>query len=137
MIQHITIMTKNYKKEIKFFEEIIGFEKEKEFKAGNAKITFLKDGENTTKIEIIENKTALVAGNENISLGFKTEDLHKKREEIIKKGYDASIIVSPVRDVEFFFKYVFQVYFHPGRNVCYIVDNASAGVHNRRDADAD
>jgi len=103
MIEHVTIITKNYKKEIKFFEEILGFTKEKEFKAGIAKITFLNAGENQTKIEIIESKTSEDAGNRNLSLGFKADDLHEIREKIIKKGYDASVITSPVKNMEFFF----------------------------------
>ena len=43
------------------------------------------------------------AGNENLSIGFQTENVAAKREELIAKGMDVSPMIQPNPHVQFFF----------------------------------
>ena len=65
-------------------------------------MVFLNNGEGETCIEIIEND-AEFAGNENLSVGFLTDDLEKKREELIADGFEPTPVITPAPNVKFFF----------------------------------
>ncbi len=64
---------------------------------------FLVDSEGETEIEVIETPGAGNAGNENLSIGFQTENVAAKREELIAKGMDVSPMIQPNPHVQFFF----------------------------------
>lgn len=100
---HVTIQTKNFEEEINFFEKHVGMEIENRFQGTGKNIVFLTSGEGGSNIEIIENQNAENSGNDNISLGFESEDVEKKREELIAAGYEVTPMISPMPEVKFFF----------------------------------
>lgn len=100
---HVTIQTKNFEEEIKFFEKHVEMEEVHRMQGMGRNIVFLTGGEGGSNIEIIEKLDAENSDNENISLGFKTEDVEKKREKLIADGYKVTPMISPMTNVKFFF----------------------------------
>ena len=66
-------------------------------------MVFLANEEGETEIEIIEVPEAADAGNENLSIGFLTDDVAAKREELSALGLKVSPMISPNPKVSFFF----------------------------------
>ena len=79
---HVTIQTKFFQEEMDFFLNHVGLKIDRDMRPFGRNMVFLNNGEGETCIEIIENDSEC-AGNENLSVGFLTEDLEKKREELI------------------------------------------------------
>lgn len=102
-LMHITIQTKHFEEEMKFYQEIIGLDIQNEMNGKGRHIVFLGDNEGGTLIEIIDRPDAENSGNQHLSLGYKTEDVEKMREILIEKGYEVSEMVSPGPQVQFFF----------------------------------
>ena len=100
---HVTIHTDKFEEELKFYRDIVGLKITRDMRPEGGKPVFLADEEGDTEIEIIETPGAGNAGSENLSIGFRTENLHKKREELIGLGLEATPIISPVPQVRFFF----------------------------------
>lgn len=100
---HVTIRTEKFEEELKFYQEIMGLEIRRDMKPLGRNMVFLSNGEGETEIEIIETAGAENAGNESLSIGFQTEDVAAKREELIAMGIDATPMVSPNPQVQFFF----------------------------------
>ena len=99
---HVTIQTKFFHEEMDFFLKHVGLKIERDMRPFGRNMVFLNNGESETCIEIIEND-AEFAGNENLSVGFLTEDLEKKREELIADGFEPTPMISPAPNVKFFF----------------------------------
>jgi len=102
-MMHITIQTKNFNEEVKFYQEIIGLTIQNEMNGMGRHIVFLGDNEGGMPIEIIDRPAAENSGNQFLSMGFKTEDVVKMRESLIEKGFEVSEMVSPVPQIQFFF----------------------------------
>lgn len=102
-MMHVTIQTKNFDEEVKFYQEIIGLTIQQEMNGMGRHIVFLGDNENSTSIEIIDRPDAENSGNQFLSIGYKTEDVVKMREMLIEKGYEVSEMVSPMPQIQFFF----------------------------------
>ena len=102
-MMHITIQTKNFNEEIKFYQEIIGLSIQHEMNGMGKHIVFLGNNEGGTPVEIIDRPDAENSGNEFLSIGFKTEDVVKMREILIEKGFEVSEMVSPMPQIKFFF----------------------------------
>ena len=115
---HVTIRTKKFDEEIKFYEDVVGFNIVADMRKRGSDIVFLAEKEECTKIEIIRqdnasdsgNEKIVSSGNENISkefefisIGFEVSDAEKYREELIAKGIEAGPMISPVPPVKFFF----------------------------------
>jgi len=100
---HITIQTSKFDSEIKFYEEYIGLFITKDLRPMGKNIVFLTDGEENTNIEIIEKSGADNSGNENLSIGFREDNLELKREELISAGFEVTPMICPMVDVRFFF----------------------------------
>ena len=112
---HLTIQTAKFTEELDFYQNIIGLKIVNEMHAPGRAIVFLANAEGDTAIEIINNPDAEDAGNANLSIGFKTDDVaakreeliaegvHAKRQELIDKGFEATPVISPAPGVEFFF----------------------------------
>lgn len=100
---HVTIQTNKFEEEIRFYREIVGLEITGDMRAHGRNLVFLSGGEGQTAIEIIENPDVENAGGAGLSIGFKTEDVDKKREELTAKGLEVGPIISPVPNVRFFF----------------------------------
>ena len=69
----------------------------------NFNIVFLSGAADDTAIEIIEKPGASDAGNENISIGFHTNDLEKIYNEFCSDGLNPTPFISPMPQVRFFF----------------------------------
>ena len=54
-------------------------------------------------IEIIDRPDAENSGNQFLSMGYKTDDVVKMRETLMKKGYEVSEMISPMPQIRFFF----------------------------------
>lgn len=100
---HVTIQTKNFEEEINFFIKHAGLEIVQEMHGSGRNMVFLANAANETSIEIIEKPEADNSGNENISIGFKTDDVEKKRDELIIEGYNVTSMISPMPNIKFFF----------------------------------
>jgi lactoylglutathione lyase len=99
---HVTIQTKFFQEEMDFFLKHVGLKIDRDMRPFGRNMVFLNNGEGETCIEIIEND-AEFAGNENLSVGFLTEDLEKKREELIADSFEPTPMISPAPNVKFFF----------------------------------
>ena len=99
---HVTIQTTKFESEIEFYEKEVGLVLQRDMRPAK-ELVFLANGEGETCIEVIHNPDAEDAGNQNLSIGFKTEDVEKKREELVAAGYDVTPMISPMPDVKFFF----------------------------------
>ncbi len=102
-LSHVTIRTGKFPEEIRFYQETAGLRIVRDLREIGEGIVFLSDEGQDVRIEIIHTPGAEDAGNENLSIGFITEDAAAKREDLIRRGMDASPIVSPVPSVQFFF----------------------------------
>jgi len=100
---HVTIRTEKFDDEMEFYREIIGLKIINDMRPMGRNMIFLVDSEGETEIEVIETPGAGNAGNENLSIGFQTENVAAKREELIAKGMDVSPMIQPNPHVQFFF----------------------------------
>lgn len=96
---------KNLEESIGFYENVVGMKLQRRFEAGpGAEIAFMEFEEDGTKIELM--CQADFKGQPkgmSLSLGFATADVRKKLEEVQGKGYEASPIISPNPQTQFFF----------------------------------
>ncbi len=99
---HVTIQTKYFEDEMNFFLKHVGLKVERDMRPFGRNMIFLANGEGETCIEIIENESE-DAGNENLSVGFLTDDLEAKREELIADGFNVTPMITPAPNVKFFF----------------------------------
>ena len=100
---HVTIRTKNFDEEIRFYKEIAGLEIVTDMRERGVTIVFLANSSGDTEIEVIEENNAVDGGNDNISIGFETADAEKFRAELEDKGLKVGPIISPAPVVQFFF----------------------------------
>ena len=100
---HITIQTNKFDEEVEFYKNIAGLKVTRQIDAPDLHIVFLANAEGDTNIEIIDNPDAAGAGNDNLSIGFKTENVPAKREELKAKGLEVTPIFSPNPQTQFFF----------------------------------
>lgn len=100
-----TIYVKNLDASIKFYEDVVGLELGGRFPAGpGMEIGFLKSKGTDTQIELIQEE-AFEGRKESpsISMGFLTENLEGKREELKAGGYEPTPIIKPNPQTQFFF----------------------------------
>lgn len=100
---HVTIKTKYFDEEICFYEDIVGLKIVNDMRERGANIVFLANSSGDTEIEIIKENDVLNSGNENISIGFETEDAEKLRDELKNKEFEVGPIISPAPVAQFFF----------------------------------
>jgi len=100
---HVTIQTKYFEETVRFYQEIAGLAIQRDMRPMGRNMVFLADGKDDTKVEIIERPDADNAGNRFLSIGFLTEDVQKKREELAALGYEVTEMVQPSPGVQFFF----------------------------------
>lgn len=100
---HVTIQTNKFEDELNFFLKHVGLDIERDMRPFGRNMIFLSNNPGETCIEIIENNEGEDAGNVNLSVGFLTEDLDNKREELIADGYDPTPMITPAPNVKFFF----------------------------------
>ncbi|MBR6529645.1 MAG: VOC family protein [Firmicutes bacterium] len=99
---HVTIQTQFFQEEMEFFLKHVGLTIERDVRPFGRNMVFLSNAVGETCIEIIENDKE-DAGNPNLSVGFLTENLEKKREELIADGYEPTPMINPAPNVMFFF----------------------------------
>ena len=100
-----TMQVKDLEKSIAFYEEVVGLELDNRFPAGpGSEIAFMRSPGTETKIELLC-RADFAGRNEDIalSLGFATDNLDHKMEELKEKGYAVSDVVSPNPKTRFFF----------------------------------
>ena len=86
-----------------FYLEIVGLKIIRDMRTAGRNMVFLADEGGDTEIEIIEKQDADSAGNENLSIGFKTDDAVAKYAELASKGLSVSGMIQPNPHVKFFF----------------------------------
>ena len=101
-MQHVTIQTKYFEEEIRFYEEFCGLRINQDMRP-HMDLVFLINGEGETRVEIIGNSDAEISGNQYISMGFGSEDVVSLREEYIARGLETTEIISPNPRVKFFY----------------------------------
>lgn len=102
-LNHVTIQTANFAKEVDFYKTYANLNVMREIHPGGGNIVFLANAEGQTEVEIIENPQVEAAGGEGISVGFVSGNVEAVREQLIKDGYEPGPFVSPTPDVKFFF----------------------------------
>ncbi len=100
---HVTIRTDQFDEELRFYQEIIGLRMIRDMRPMGRKMVFLANEAGETEIEIIETPGAGNAGNENLSIGFQTENVEAKQQELISLGMEATPMICPNPQVRFFF----------------------------------
>ena len=99
---HVTIQTARFAEEVRFYEEIVGLKIQRDMRPGR-NMVFLADGPEDTCVELIETPEGLDAGNAFLSVGFRTADAAKKREELIALGMEVTPMREPGPGTRFFF----------------------------------
>ena len=97
-------MVNNMEESLKFYQEIVGLEVNRRFKAGpGVEIAFLGDGE--TKVELICNETSKeVNMGQDISWGFEVDSVDEMMVFVKEKGIDIhSGPFQPNPHIKFFF----------------------------------
>lgn len=97
-----TISVRNMDESLKFYQEIVGLDLSRRFKAGpDTEIAFLGNGE--TKIELVSGKKDINIG-QDISVGFEVESVDKMISFLKEKG--VGILNGPIQPnphVKFFY----------------------------------
>ena len=99
---HVTIQTNRFEEVIRFYEKEVGLTLQRDMRP-RKDLVFLANTAGETCVEVLSNPDADDAGNRNLSIGFKTDDVEKKREEMVAAGYEVTPMISPMPDVKFFF----------------------------------
>lgn len=103
-VAHITIQTRNFEKEIHFYERYTGMTIQRDFRSMGRNMVFLAEKDGYTEVEIIEKPDADDSGNRNLSIGFHAGgDLEAMRNELARAGLEVTPFVSPAPGVRFFF----------------------------------
>ena len=100
---HVTIRTSKFEDEIRFYQEVVGLSIINDLRGSGHDIVFLADHKGETCVELIDHPKADHAGNDNLSIGFRTYDVVKMKEDLEAKGYETSPMISPNPRVKFFF----------------------------------
>ena len=100
---HVTVQTNEFEEELQFYLDIVGLKIITDMREMGPKMVFLANTEGDTEIEIIGNPSASPIVSESLSVGFKTEDVQKKYEELKTKGITVSQMIRPNPHVQFFF----------------------------------
>ena len=100
---HVTIRTGRFDEELAFYRDIAGLTIIRDMRPMGRQMVFLANAPGETEIEIIGTPDAGDAGNRYLSVGFQTDDVFKKREELAAKGLEPTLMVSPAPGVNFFF----------------------------------
>ena len=101
-MQHVTILTKNFEEEIKFYEDFCGLRIVSD-RRPHMDLVFLAEDEGDTRVEIIRNPGAEDSGNQFISMGFGVENATELREEYIGRGLETTELIAPNPHVKFFY----------------------------------
>lgn len=102
-IAHITIQTKNFEKEIHFYETYAGMTVQTDMRPMGRNMVFLAEKNGDTEVEIIEKAEADHAGNENLSIGFHAENIDALRDQLAADGFTVTDFITPAPGVRFFF----------------------------------
>ena len=100
---HVTIQTDRFEEELHFYQEIAGLRIIRDMREHGRNMIFLADRSGECEIEIIENPNAQKIESQSVSIGFQTEDVTKKYEELRALGYDVGEMIRPSPHVQFFF----------------------------------
>lgn len=100
---HVTIQTEKFESELQFYLEIVGLKVISDMRPMGMQMVFLADNEGDTEIEIIGNPEAKHIQAESLSIGFKTDDVEKKYDELMARGLEVSEMMKPNPKVQFFF----------------------------------
>ena len=99
---HVTIQTEKFDEEIKFYEEFCGLAIERDYREKGSDLVFLSNAAGETCVEIIRKAEAADAGNPDLSIGFKTDDVNAQYILMREKGFDAGPMIE-VPGAKFFF----------------------------------
>ncbi len=99
---HVTIRTDHFDEEIAFYTEQAGLHITRDMRPARMMV-FMADQEGDTEIEIIHDPEAGNAGNDHLSIGFRTEDPELKREQMLQAGFTVSPMITPNPHVRFFY----------------------------------
>ena len=99
---HVTIQTEKFEEEIRFYEEYCGLTIERDYRERGSDLVFLSNEAGETCIEIIRKEGAADAGNQDLSVGFKSPDVDAWYEKIKESGFEAGPMIE-VPGAKFFF----------------------------------
>ena len=99
---HVTIQTSKFEEEISFYEKYVGLTIQRDMRP-DKDLVFLAEAEGDTCVEVIRKLDGFDAGNPDLSIGFKCDNIYVKREELSAAGFEVSPVICPQPEVQFFF----------------------------------
>lgn len=100
---HVTIHTADFEDELKFYQDIVGLSIQRDLRPQGRKLVFLAEAEGDTCIELIEHPNGEKVASSYLSIGFHTENVEQKREELAARGYEVTPLLQPSPQVKFFY----------------------------------
>lgn len=100
---HVTINTADLEKSLAFYQEIVGLKIQTDMRQkGGMPIVFLGNGQESTCVELIENKEQPYSGS-GLSIGFHVDDVDAMHKWMEEQGLQPSPVISPDSKSKFFF----------------------------------
>lgn len=100
---HVTIQTKAFEEEMKFYQEIVGLKIVNDLRPMGTEIVFFANAEGETCVEVINSPDADASVNQFRSIGFATDDVEALRTDLESKGLNPTPMISPNPHTKFFF----------------------------------
>ncbi|MGB4587742.1 MAG: VOC family protein [Clostridiaceae bacterium] len=104
-IQHVTFTVSNLEKSIEFYETMTELTVSRRFKAGNAEVAFLTNGEGETEIELLHRPQAQTFEGKGMFVCFATDKLEAMHKLAKDKGLNPSDIQNPDVNTHYFYVY--------------------------------
>ncbi|WP_099204398.1 VOC family protein [Scatolibacter rhodanostii] len=104
-IKHLTLRVKDLEKSIQFYKAITKLTIARRFKAGEAEIAFLTNGEGETEIELLYIPQGQTFEGKGMFICFETNKLDDMHQLAVEKGLNPSPIQNPDDQSHYFYVY--------------------------------
>ncbi len=103
---HLTIITKDFEKSLKFYTEFVGLNVNRlENTPGKPFVAMLADKPDDTQIEIVHYDAPFTAETKGITVCFATDDVAGMHAKAVDMGLNPSDIRSPYAGLQYFYVY--------------------------------
>ncbi len=103
---HLTIITKDFERSLKFYTEFVGLNVNRyEDVPGKHTLAFLADNAEDTQIEIVSYDAPFTAETKGITICFRTDDVEGMHRKATEMGLNPSEIRSPDPSLHYFYVY--------------------------------
>ncbi len=103
---HLTIITKDFEKSLKFYTEFVGLNVNRfEDVPGKHKLAMLAEKPDDTQIEIVHYDAPFTAETKGITVCFACNDVNAMHQKAVEMGLNPSDIRSPYEGLRYFYVY--------------------------------